>query len=410
MANTLLTPTIITREALMVLHEKLAFVGSINRQYDKQFANSGASPSGKIGPNLTIRMPNEYTVRTGKVMDVQDQTEQSQVLTVSTQKGVDMNFDSQELTLTIDEFSKRYIRPAMTVLAAHIEADALSMYKDVHTEVSDVGATATTALVLDVARFLTDNLAPVSDRSLLLSTQMNANLVSVLSTLRNDPTKVSQQYREGLVANNFLGFENVYQTTLAKTHTTGTDDGTGDYLTNQATLAEGATSTVVDTGAGTWKKGDIFYFESGVNRVHPETKETTGRRHPFVVTADAGANATSISFSPAIYSTGPRQNVLAMPGNSTALSKIEYDLSTAIGNAADYVVGLGYHKDAFAIAFADLFMPKGVDFAARQVVDDISMRIVRQYDINNDKYPCRIDVLYGYKTIRPQLACRLGLN
>ncbi|HEY6022093.1 MAG TPA: P22 phage major capsid protein family protein, partial [Candidatus Paceibacterota bacterium] len=137
MAQTLLSPTIITREALRILHANLNFIGNINKQYDNQFANGGASPSGKIGPSLTIRMPNQYTVRTGSVLQVQDTVETSQVLTVSTQKGVDTFFTSQDLTLTIDEFSKRYLEPAMAVLATNIENDALSMVKDVYNAVDD---------------------------------------------------------------------------------------------------------------------------------------------------------------------------------------------------------------------------------------------------------------------------------
>jgi hypothetical protein len=140
MANTILSPTIITREALRILHANLNFIGSINRQYDKQFANEGASPSGKIGPTLTIRKPNQFTVRSGAVLAVQDVTEASTTLTVSTQKGVDTNFTVADLTLSIDEFSKRYLQPAMAVLASTIEADALSMYKDVYNFIDNDGS------------------------------------------------------------------------------------------------------------------------------------------------------------------------------------------------------------------------------------------------------------------------------
>src|SRR3954466_13529694 len=114
MSQTLLSPTIITREALRILHAKLNFVGNCDKQYDSQFANSGASPSGKIGPTLTIRNPNQYTVRSGSVLAVQNAVETSQTLAVSTQKGVDTYFTSQDLTLTVDEFSKRYLEPAMS--------------------------------------------------------------------------------------------------------------------------------------------------------------------------------------------------------------------------------------------------------------------------------------------------------
>lgn len=405
MANSLLTPTTITREAARILHQKLNFVGTIDRQYDDRFAKSGA----KIGSTLQIRLPNEFTVRTGRTINVQSVNETKVDLVVSTQKGVDWEFNSDDLTLTIDDYSKRYLDPAMTVLAAHIEADAMSMYKDIYQEVVDVGASATSALVLKVAKRLTDSLTPVSGRTLNLNTTDNADLVEALKGLFNPTGNLSSQFKEGMVANNFLGFQDVYQNTLWPIHTTGTDDGTGDYLVNETTVADGDTEVTVDTGAGTWKKGDIFTFDS-VNRVHPETKTDTGIPMRFVVTEDAAASATTIKFSPAVYASGARQNVSALPANNAKLNKIESDGSTAIGNAADYGISLGYHKEAFAIAFADLVMPKGVHMASREVVDNISLRFVADFDITNDSFPARFDVLYGYKTVRPQLACRLGLN
>lgn len=408
MANTILTPTAVTREALRILHQKLNFIGSINRQYDDSFANSGA----KIGDSLKIRLPNEYTVRTGKTINIQATTESSVTLQLATQKGVDVDFSSKELTLDMDDFSKRVLDPAMSVLAAAIESDAMSMYKDVYQEVSDVGASLTSALVLQAAKKLTDALAPVSGRTLNLNTQDNVDLVEALKGLFNDPAKLSKQYREGMVAANFLGFEDVMQNTLWPVHTTGTDDGTGDYLTDIAAGENNGSAGLlnVDTGAGSFKKGDIVMIES-CYRVHPETKVSTGKLMQFVVTADAtpGAGGGDLSLSPYIITSGATQNCTGL-ADGKKIQKIESDESTAVGASADYGISMAYHRDAFAFATADLVLPKGVDFSAREVLDGISMRIVRQYDINNDQFPCRIDVFYGYKAIRPQLACRIGVR
>lgn len=395
MANTLLTPTAVTREALRVLHQKLQFVGRVNRQYDDSFARSGA----KIGDSLKIRLPNQYTVRTGKTLDTQDTSETSVTLQIATQKGVDMNFSSEELTLDLDDFSERIIQPAMAVLAANIESDALSMYKDVYQQVNNVGSAGTFAGVVNVRKKLIDSLTPQDDLSMLLNTQDNVDLVDALKGLFHDSTQVAKQYREGAIGRT-AGFM-FYENTLMPQHVTGSDDGTGDYLTNDATAQTGSTITV-DTGTGTLKQGDIITI-AGVNRVHPETKADTGQLQQFVVTADAAANATSISISPAIVASGATQNVTNGAANNQAVTKIG-------GASADHGISMGFHKDAFAFASADLVMPKGVDFAARQVLDGISMRIVRQYDINNDNLPCRLDVLYGYKAIRPELACRWANN
>ena len=395
MANTILTPTAVTREALRILHQKLTFVGSVNRQYDSQYAQDGA----KIGDSLKIRLPNEYTVRTGATLSAQDTTESSTTLQVSTQKGVDVNFTSAELTLEMDDFSSRILEPAMSVLAANIEADAFDMYKDVYNQVSNVGSSATFANMMNVRKKLTDALAPGAGRCMQLNTQDNVDLVDALKGLFHDSTAIKKQYREGMVGTT-AGFGDIYETTLLANHTTGTDDGTGDYLVNGASQT-GATLTV-DTGAGTLVQGDILTI-AGVNRVHPETKADTGVLQQFVVTTTTGASTTTVAISPSIVTSGATQNVSGSPADNAVVTKVG-------GASAEHGVSMGYHKDAFAFATADLIKPNGVDFCAREVFDGISMRIVRDYDINNDKLPCRIDVMYGYKAIRPQLACRLAAN
>jgi hypothetical protein len=405
MANTILTPTAVTREALRILHQKLNFIGTINRQYDDRFAKSGA----KIGDTLTIRLPNEYTVRTGRAISVQNTTEASTSLQVATQKGVDMSFTSAELTLDLQDFSDRILEPAMSVLAANIEYDALSMYKDVYQEVSDVGATLTLAGVLNTAKRLTNALCPASDRTLLLNPTDNVSLVNALSGLFNPNGKISDNYRDGMVANQFVGFQKVFENTLMPTHTTGSEAGADTGANVNGAGQTGASVTVNGTVTGTFKKGDIVSFE-GCYDVHPETKQTQAWLKQFTVTSDVATSYSSIPVSPSIVASGARQNVSASPTDAGAVYKQESDDSTGIAGSADYTISMGYHKDAFAFASADLEMPKGVDFAAREVFDGISMRIIRDYDINSDAMPCRIDVLYGYKAIRPQLACRIGWN
>ena len=315
MANTTLTPTAVTREALRILHQKLNFVGTINRSYDSSFGNSGA----KIGDSLKIRLPNQYTVRTGAALSSQDVSESSVTLQVATQKGVDTTWTSDDLTLDIDDFGSRILDPAMSTLAANIEADVMNCYKDVANNVTDVGATIDTGDVLQASKILTDNLAPYDGRCLNLNTQDNLDLVNALKGLYNDQTKVAKNYREGRVASNTFGFSDIMENSMWPQHTTGTDDGTGDYLVNDSgTIAEGSTSITTDTGAGTFLIGDIFYF-AGVYSVHPETKATQTTLKEFVVTANSGTSATTISFSPAIYSSGAKQNVSAMPANNAAL-------------------------------------------------------------------------------------------
>ena len=397
MANTILTPTAVTREAQRILHQKLNFVGSINRQYDSSFAQSGA----RIGDSLKVRLPNQYTVRTGASLSTQDTTESSTTLQVATQKGVDLTFTSAELTLSLDDFSARILEPAMAVLAANIEADALNMYKDVY-QISDEDGTAVSLKSFLYGRQkLNDSLAPQdNNRSAIISTDHSVKLVDALKGLFHDSAAIKEQYKEGIMGRT-AGFD-FYENTLLNAHTTGTAVKVTTYTVNGAVTANGSTAvTVASAGSTTFKQGDIFTV-AGCFRVHPETKVTTSVLQQFVVTADYAGGAGSLSFAPAIYTSGGRQNVVAAGlANSAAIVKV--------GAAASETLtpSMVYHRDAFTFATADLVLPKGVDFAAREVMDGISLRTVRQYAISTDTYPCRIDVLYGYKTIRPELACRI---
>ena len=394
MANTLLTSTAVTRELLRVLHQKLNFIGTINRQYDDSFANAG----GKIGDSLKIRLPNKYTVTTGATMAVQDVAETSVTLQIATQKHVGMNFTSVDLALSLDDFSKRIIEPAMAVLAASVEADAYSMYKDVY-NLADFDTVAIAfAHILNGRKRLNDNLAPMdNNRVAMLSTAHTAGLVDALKGLFHDDTAVTQQYKEGKMGRT-AGFT-FYENTHINDHTTGTCAGTDSAYDVNGAGQTGATLTV-DGGTNTFLKGDVITI-AGCTRVHPETKVSTGAAQQFVITADSGASATSLAISPAIVVTGAGQNVTASPTDDGQITKLGGSTSALINSS------MVYHQDAFAFATADLVMPKGVDFAARENQDGISLRVVRQYDINNDKFPCRVDILYGYKTLRPEIACRI---
>ena len=394
MANTLLTPTMVTRKALQVLHQKLRFVGSINRSYDDSYANDGA----KIGDTLKIRLPNQYTVRTGATLSTQDTAEQSVSLQIATQKGVDLNFTSSDLTLSLDDFSGRILDPAMAVLAAAIEADALNMRKDVYLQVNNTGSAATMGKLLSGRKKLVDNLVPDGDRTALLCTQDNVDLVDALKGLFQSSTEISSQYKNGVMGTT-AGFDFMESTHLS-TQTRGSANGS--YVVTNTVSVQGQATLDVQTGTGTFKKGEIITIAS-VNMVHPETKVDTGIAQQFVVTADSAGGSVTLTVAPAMYTTLGLQNITAFPQSGAAV--------TVVGTASvAYGQSLLYHKNAFTFATADLVMPKGVDFAARENFDGISIRVVRQYDINNDKFPCRLDVLYGYKTLRAQLACRLANN
>jgi hypothetical protein len=396
MSNSILTPTAVTREALRILHQKLNFVGSINRQYDDSFAKSGA----KIGTSLKIREPNQFSVRTGKTLDAQDISEASQTLTVATQKGVDVNFSSAELTMELDDFGKRILDPMMSVLASNIEADAMSMKNDVYNALHDNGNAITYADVLDGRVLLQRGLASTGNRTANMNSVDMADLVKDTKTLFNHTGEIGKQYKEGYMGR-AAGFDFMENTLWAGFTRGGADSS---YVCNTSSGITSGTATIaVTTGSGTFVVGDIITVD-GVYSVHPESKASTGVLQPFVVTTASAGGSVTLDVSPTPITSGAKQNVTIV---SAGASK-----AVTVSGAADavYTTSLLYQEDAFTFVTADLDMPKGVDFARREVLDGISMRIVRAYDINNDNFPCRIDVLYGYKTLRPQWATRLHFN
>lgn len=399
MPNTILTPTQVTREALRILHQKLNVVGNINRSYDDSFAKEGA----KIGDTLKIRLPNQYVVTNGATMVAQDTNESSVDLKVQTQKHVAMNFSSAELTLSLDDFSDRIIDPAMAVMAASIEGDVISyLYKKVYNQVNNQGAAATFKKVLEARKILVDNLAPPG-LDCVLNTLDNVDLVDALKGLFQDSTQIAKQYRDGKIGRT-AGFD-FWENTLMPAHTRGTANAgyTTSTLVGALPIASTEVSSItIATGAGTLLKGDVFTI-ANVFRVHPELKTSTGVLQQFTVTTDL-AGPGVLTFTPPIILAGAKQNVIIPTTSATAALTVAGTGGTASG------ISLAFHRDFAAFVTADLIMPKGVDFSSRQVLDGISMRIVRQYDINNDKLPCRVDVLYGTEAIRPQLACRLANN
>tara|TARA_R110000765_G_scaffold69671_7_gene135095 strand:+ start:1433 stop:2635 length:1203 start_codon:yes stop_codon:yes gene_type:complete len=398
MANSLLTIDMITRKSLEVLENNLVLTRNINRQYDDSFAVPGA----KIGATLRIRKPDRALVTDGAALEVQDVDEQSTTLTVSSQKHIGMNFTTAEMALSLDDFAERVIHPRISQLASSVDADVANVYKDVYQSVGTPGTTPATSLVLlEAQQKLNESAAAMTPRYATVNPAANAGLVEGLKGLFNPTDTVSRQFKNGMMGTGVLGFDEINMSQSIKQHTNGS---WGTSITSTSTVAiEGASTLGISfTGSSkTWAVGDVFTV-AAVYAVNPQTRESTGSLQQFVVTAAAtGSSTATLSISPAIYTaTHALATVDSFP-QATAVV-------TMVGTAAtQYPQNLVYHKDAFTMATADLLLPQGVDMASRQVHNGISMRIVRQYDINNDRMPCRVDILYGYGTIRPEMASRI---
>ena len=398
MANSILTIDMITRKALEILENNLVLTRNVNRQYDDSFAVEGA----KIGSSLRIRLPDRALVTDGAALQVQDDNEQFTTLTVASQKHIGVNFTTAELTMQLDDFAERVLKPRISQLASSIDADVANAYKNIFASVGTPGTTPGTSLVLlQAQQKLNEAAAVMSPRYATVNPAANAALVEGMKGFFNPTDTISAQFKNGMMGTGVLGYNEVNMSQSIKVHTNG-DWGTSITSTNTIS-AQGTTSLPISfTGSSkTWNVGDIFTI-AGVFAVNPQTRESTGSLQQFVVTAAAsGSSTATLSISPAIYTSASALATVNSFPQATAVI-------TMLGNAAtQYPQNLVYHKDAITFATADLLMPQGVDMASRQVHNGISMRIVRQYDINNDRLPCRIDVLYGFSTIRPQMACRI---
>jgi hypothetical protein len=408
MANTLKFIDMVAREALAVAHEKTTFIGTTDRQYDDSFGKSGA----KIGSSLRVRNPNQYTRRQGsRVMDVQDQDEAVQTITVATQDGVDMRFNSAELALDTDNvndvaaFSKRYIEPAIAALISGIEADYLAASTKATYNVAGTAGTAITTLsVPGLARAkLNQGLAPKDmQRGIQMDSVTMAGLVNGTAAYFAPNGDISKQYREGLVARTAMA--DYYENERVWTLTNGADV-TGD--TDAAALVTDGGSTIdmhTLIPVADVRVGQVFTV-AGVYACHPETKAAYSNLQQFTITA---IGATTLTISPATYLTGAKKNVCSSTGATLATTDFNAKAVTFVGAAStSYAQSLMYHKDAFQFITADLPLMDDAHKCTRRVQDGLSLRVWQASDIRNDEMLMRIDILYGMAALRPAWACRM---
>jgi hypothetical protein len=387
----------ITRKALEILENNLVLTRNVNRQYDDSFAVEGA----KIGSTLRIRLPDRALVTDGAALQVQDDNEQFTTLTVASQKHIGVNFTSAELTMQLDDFAERVLKPRISQLASSIDADVANAYKTIGNSVGTPGTTPATSLVLlQAQQKLNENAAVMSPRYATVNPAANAGLVEGMKGLFNPTDTISKQFKNGMMGMGVLGFDEVNMSQSIKQHTTGTRAATGATVGATVT-SEGAATLTLTVGSGeTIAVGDVFTI-ADCYAVNPQTRESTGSLFQFVALASSTTTTTATVTVAPIYSANHAlATVNALPVSGKAV--------VFVGAASSqYAQNLVYHKDAITFATADLLLPQGVDMAARAVHNGISLRVVRQYDINNDRMPCRIDVLYGYSTIRPQMGCRI---
>jgi len=402
MANSILTPTIITNELLMRFKNNLVFTSNVSHEYDDRFAQSGA----KIGDTLKLRRPVQFTASNGATLSTQDVTETSVDLVINTQKHVAFEFTSKDLTLSIDRFADRYLNSAAVALANSVDVDGLTLAYQATANTVGTPATVPNAIItyLQAGQKISENSAPVDDqRHLVINPGMQATIVDSLKGLFQSSSEIDKQYKKGSMGQ-AAGFK-WYMDQNIRTHTVGPLGGTP--LVNGA--SQTGTSLVTDgwtaSAASRLKKGDVFTI-TGVNSVNKVSGDSTGSLQQFVVTADVssdGSGNLTASIYPAITVTGAYKTVTASPADNAAI--------TVLGAASALSPqGIAFHKEAFCFAMVPLQVPQGVDMAKTQTDPEtgMSIRMVSAYDVTNDKFITRADIMYGWAARRPEWACRVA--
>lgn len=400
MANSLLTIDEITAESLRILHNAVPFIQNIDKQHDKDTTIAGRPR----GASLRIKKPNQYTVRSDWTLNAQDQAEQSETLTIGTVKGVDMNFTDADLATDITEFSRRFIKPAVTRLASEVDLVTFqNMYKSVYNQVGSAGtAPASAQVYLDGGAKLSDYATPTMDRCAIINPIAQARTVDGLKGLFNNDKELSKQYINGEMGN-ALGF-NYFMSQNVPNHTTGTRTLAATILVDGTISTQGSETLHIDgfaSATNTVTEGDIFTV-AGVYGVNPETKQVLPSLQQFVVTADATAAGSEVdlSIAPAMYTTGALKTIDAFPQDGAAI--------TFVGAAStSYAQNMLFAKDAFTFATAKLEMPSDVSFKGQMEQDGLNIRLLRQYDINNAQHPMRLDIFFGSLAQYASQACRL---
>ena len=417
MSNNLLTISKITNEALMVLENELTFTSETDRNYDDQFAVVGA----KIGATVNVRKPGRFIGTTGPALNVEDFNETSVPVTLSTQFHVDTQFTTQDLALSLDMFSDRVLKPAVAAIANKIDRDGLAMATLQTANIVGTAGTPPTGLItyLTAGAYLDSEGAPRDGRrSCIVEPFTSATIVDSLKGLFVPQEAIGEQYRKGLMGRDSGGMnwkldQNVVAQTFGNFSTTtvtgsvNTTTATG-FLTSGWASSSTITLTAANTGTINLNAGDTFQI-AGVYAVNPQNRQAYGsnKLRNFVVKSAvsvASGSSVSVVVSPAIITAGQFQNVSIPSTSSTAA--VTFFNSTGVVSPQNIIM----HRNAFTLAVADLELPEGVHFAGRASDKEIglSMRVVRQYTINNDSIPTRLDVLYGWAPLYPELACRVA--
>jgi hypothetical protein len=409
--NTVLTPSIIAKEALVILDNQLQMAKSVYRGYEEEYSKNVNGY--KVGQTISIRKPAQFTVRTGNVASVQDVVEGTTSLVVDQQIGTDFKFSSVDLTMKIGDLSERVIKPQMVQLANKIDRDLLGLYTRVYNYTGTFGSTLNGFGSFAKAQQRMDEMAVPSDQRMSVVAPADYwDTVSNLTTLYIAQS-ANPAYRQGTLGGvsglDVMMSQNV-NTFTAGTRTNGTVNGANQEVVYSGAQANLYTQTLSVTGLGanaTIAAGDVFTI-ANVSAVNPVTKAVLPYAQQFTVTTAATASAggvASLTISPAIITSGAFQTVQLASGTALPSGGVVTWAATA---STSYSQNIAFHKNAFALAVVPMDRPPGAVDVARETYKGLSVRVIPVYDGINDASMWRLDVLYGFAAIDPRLATRMA--
>jgi hypothetical protein len=413
--NNTVNPVAIMRGVGELFLNSMKFANNVNRSYSGEFADEG----GKVGWTVNARLPQRYRVNKGQALVIQPINDNIVPITITDQAHVGLEFSMASLKLEIEDYQKRYIAPAVEALVNQLDFDGLQrMYQEVWNTVGTPGVVPGSTGTLPQAAMntylnantkLTAIGIPIAGRIAILSPAMHASLMSGVAGLFSPAAQIAANFRTGQFAGAALGVEEWYMDQNLAVHTVGALGGTplvnGANQTGSTVSIDGGTASIT----GYLKKGDVIQF-AGVYAVNSMNYQSTGVLQDFVVQADVDTNGSgqaSVNIKPSIITSGTNQTVTAAPADNAAV--------TVFGHASAYAnlpspQGLIYNPDAFALVMVDLEMPGGV-WAAERIRNKalgIAVRFIKDYNVMTDQSPARVDILYGWKAVRPEMAVRIA--
>lgn len=410
MPATLVTPSMIAKEALMQLENNCVLANRVHREYKKEF-------NGGQGATVSIRRPVKFNVANGATAVVQDTEEKTTNIVVDQRRHVAWDFTTEQLTLSIEEYSERYIKPAVIALANDVDVSIANLYNTVWNQVGTIGTTPSNyAAIAAAAQRLDEMAVESSPRSMVVNPAAAYAVAGNQSTLEAVGDVRKTAYEESMVAR--VAKFDMFSTQNIATHQVGPLGGTplvngGSQAVTYAAAAGNSWSQSLVTDGWTaaaalrLRAGDVFTI-ANVFAVNPVPRTGAKMVMPylqqFVVTANASSDAAgnlTATISPPIITSGPQQTVSAAPADNAAI--------TVVGTAnAQFPVNMGFHKNAFALVTVPLEMPDSAPFKARENYKGLSIRVIKDYDFASDVERIRLDILYGVKAIYPDLATRLA--